>query len=123
MIAQESPQGSNDQAVTAPQQSTAQPSPTRVRVSQGIMKDLIIKKVNPKYPEDARKAHVEGRVTLQVTISKDGDVTQLHLVSGNPLLAPAAMDAVKQWKYKPYVLEGQPVEVESTATISFTLNG
>jgi protein TonB len=66
-------------------------------------------------------ARIQGRVVLKVVISKTGDVVSLALVSGDPLLAPAAIDAVKQWKYKPYLLNGNPVEVDTQVTVNFTL--
>lgn len=80
---------------------------------------LILHKVNPKYPAEAREKHIQGDVILQATINKQGDVAQLKLVKGDPILADAAMDAVKQWKYKPYLLNGEPVEVETTVKIIF----
>jgi protein TonB len=62
-------------------------------------------------------------VLLQAEISKDGTIENLHLLSGHPMLAPAAIEAVKQWKYKPYILNGEPVEVETQITVNFTLSG
>jgi protein TonB len=62
-------------------------------------------------------------VVLQAEISKEGSITNLHLISGHPMLAPAAIEAVKQWKYKPYILNGEPVEVETQITVNFTLSG
>jgi periplasmic protein TonB len=95
--------------------------PQRVRVSQGVMRGLIVTKVQPKYPEKARKKRIQGTVTMHVLISKDGDVATVELVSGDPLLAPAAMEAVKQWKYKPYLLNGQPVVVDTQIQVNFAL--
>lgn len=101
----------------------AQDKPQRVRVSQGVSQGLLIKKVTPDYPEGARKARVQGAIILQAIIDKDGNVLDLNLVSGHPMLAPAAIRAVKQWKYKPYLLNNQPVEVETQITVNFTLSG
>jgi protein TonB len=84
---------------------------------------LLVKKVAPPYPEDARQAHIQGSVVLQALIDKNGDVADLVLVSGHPMLAPAAIKAVKQWKYKPYLLNGQPVNVETQIVVNFALSG
>ena len=98
-------------------------TPQRVRVSQGVSQGLLIRQVKPNYPALARSARIQGAVVLQALISKDGSIENLHLVSGHPMLAPAAIDAVKQWKYKPYFLNGEPVEVETTINVNFTLAG
>jgi len=98
-------------------------TPQRVRVSQGVSQGLLIRQVKPTYPPLARQARIQGTVVLQAVISKDGSIENLHLISGHPMLAPAAMDAVKQWKYKPYFLNGEPVEVETTINVNFTLAG
>jgi TonB family protein len=94
----------------------------RVRVSQGVSNALIISKVPPVYPPEARAEKIEGDVLVRVRISKTGDVLEVNLISGHPLLAAAAIDAVKQWKYKPYLLNGNPVEVETQAKVNFTLS-
>ena len=98
-------------------------TPQRVRVSQGVSQGLLIRQVKPVYPPLAREARIQGTVVLQAVISKDGTIENLHLVSGHPMLAPAAIEAVKQWKYKPYFLNGEPVEVETTINVNFTLAG
>ncbi len=97
-------------------------APRRVRVSQGVSDALIVSKVPPVYPPEARAAKVQGDVLLKVRISKAGDVQEVNLISGHPLLAGSAIDAVKQWKYKPYLLNGNPVEVETQAKVNFTLS-
>jgi len=79
--------------------------------------------VAPEYPALARQARIQGTVVLQATIGKDGAIESLTLVSGHPMLAPAAIDAVKQWQYKPYFLNGDPVEVKTTINVNFTLAG
>ncbi len=94
---------------------------SKVRVSSGVAQGLLIRRVNPQYPQIARQARVEGRVVLQATIGKDGTVQNLHLVSGHPMLVQAAMDAVKHWLYKPYYLNGEAVEVDTTINVNFTL--
>jgi TonB family protein len=94
------------------EQSSQQPAqpPAPVRVSSGTMGAYNVKMVRPIYPSEAKS----GQVVLRVTISKQGDVTQVTPVAGSPILITAAIDAVEQWKYKPYVLNGQPVEVDTT---------
>jgi len=77
--------------------------------------------VQPEYPADAKADHVQGQVVLQATIDKEGNVAKLELVSGHPMLAPAAIEAVKQWKYRPYLLNGAAVEVETQVTVNYTL--
>ncbi len=98
-------------------------TPQRVRVSSGVSSGLLIRKVAPSYPPLARQARIQGVVILQAQISKDGSIQNLQLVSGHPMLAPAAIEAVKQWKYKPYLLNGEPVEVENQVQVNFTLAG
>jgi periplasmic protein TonB len=98
-------------------------TPTRVRVSSGVSNGLLIRKVNPVYPPLARQARISGTVLLQAQISKDGSIENLQLISGHPMLAPAAIEAVKQWKYKPYLLNGEPVEVDTQVQVNFTLAG
>lgn len=98
-------------------------TPQRVRVSSGVQSGLLVRKVNPAYPPLARQARIQGTVILQALISKEGSITNLQLVSGHPMLAPAAIEAVKQWKYRPYLLNGEPVEVETTIQVNFTLSG
>jgi protein TonB len=98
-------------------------TPQRVRVSAGVTSGLLVRKVNPVYPPLARQARISGTVILHAVISKDGSITGLSLISGHPMLAPAAIDAVKQWKYKPYLLNGEPVEVDTEVQVNFTLAG
>ena len=85
------------------------------------MSGLIRKKVAPEYPEKARKEHNQGTVVLQAIIGKEGDVENLQVISGNAMLAAASIEAVKQWKYKPYQLNGTPVEMETQVSVNFTL--
>jgi protein TonB len=95
----------------------------RVRVSTGVSTGLLIKKVQPNYPPLARQARIQGQVVLQAEISKEGTIQNLQLVSGHPMLAPAAIEAVKQWRYKPYLLNGEAVAVETQVVVNFTLSG
>jgi periplasmic protein TonB len=96
--------------------------PQRVRVSQGVTKGLLLAKIEPAYPTIAREARIQGQVVLNAIISKQGMIENLTLVSGHPMLVPAAIEAVSQWRYRPYLLNGQPVEVESTITVTFVLS-
>lgn len=98
-------------------------APQRVRVSQGVTEGLLINKVAPAYPVIAKAARVQGSVVLKAIINKEGAIQDLQLVSGHPMLAPAAIAAARQWRYRPYLLNGQPVEVETTITVIFTLTG
>src|SRR5271157_22295 len=98
-------------------------TPQRVRVSQGVSTGLLIKKVTPNYPQLAKQARIQGSVVLQAEISKDGTIQNLQLISGHPMLAPAAIEAVKQWRYKPYLLNGEPVAVETQVIVNFSLSG
>jgi periplasmic protein TonB len=95
--------------------------PTR-HISQGVMEGMLIDKVLPVYPTPARAMHIAGRVELQATISRDGTIDHLHVVSGPALLQAAALEAVRQWRYRPYLLNGEPVEVETTINVDFTMN-
>ncbi|HTT23643.1 MAG TPA: energy transducer TonB [Candidatus Sulfotelmatobacter sp.] len=98
------------------------PTPQRVRISQGVTRGLLIQKIEPQYPPLARAARVQGEVVLSAVIDANGQITNLQLVSGHPMLVPSAISAVKQWRYKPYLLNGQPVEVETTITVIFSLS-
>ena len=96
----------------------------RVRVSQGVTQGMVIRRVQPQYPQMAKIARVQGAVVLAAIIGKDGAIQNLHVVStASPLLNQAAIDAVKQWRYKPYILNGEPVEVDTTVTVNFSLSG
>ena len=101
--------------------SGATPSPLRVRVSNGVSQGLLLTKVQPIYPPDARAARIQGTVLMKATISTAGDVESLELISGHPMLAPAALEAVKLWKYRPYLLNGKAVTVETQITVNFAL--
>jgi protein TonB len=90
-------------------------------VSQGVSQGLLYKKVAPSYPQNALRMHIEGTVQLLATISKEGNITHIKVLSGDSQLARAANDAVKQWKYKPYLLNGEPVEIQTQVTVNFKL--
>jgi protein TonB len=95
--------------------------PQRLRISQGVTRGLLVHRVEPVYPPLAKAARVQGEVLLSAVIDINGQIQNLQLVSGHPMLVPAAIAAVKQWHYKPYLLNGQPVEVETTITVIFSL--
>jgi periplasmic protein TonB len=98
-----------------------QPGPQTLKVSQGVSQGLLIKKVSPAYPPQAMKSRLQGSVQLLATISKDGNITNVKALSGEAVLARAAMEAVKQWKYKPYYLNSEPVEIQTQITVNFKL--
>jgi len=92
---------------------------SHLRVSQGVMEGLLVHRVNPVYPPEARSRYIEGDVILQATIGKDGRIHNLRAVSGHPVLVEASIGAVQQWRYRPYLLKGEPVEVETTIKVQF----
>jgi protein TonB len=92
-----------------------------LNISQGVSRGLLFKKVQPVYPRSALSMRVEGTVELLATISKNGDISHVKVLSGDSQLAKAATEAVKQWKYKPYLLNGEPVEIQTQVTINFKL--
>jgi protein TonB len=98
------------------------PPPPRP-VSGGVMEGYLVKQVQPVYPRMAQIAGVQGDVILQAMIDREGRIEQLQAVSGHPMLVPAALDAVGQWRYRPYRLNGEPVEVETQITVRFILSG
>ena len=97
--------------------------PPTVRVSGGVAQGLLLRQVKPQYPPLARQARIEGTVVLQAVIGKDGTIQELRVASGHPMLTAAAIDAVKQWLYRPYLLNGEPVAVDTTVNVNFILAG
>lgn len=93
-----------------------------VIVSRGVSEGLLIHQVKPSYPPIALTAHIQGEVVLQAVIGKDGTIQNLRIVSGHPMLIKAAVDAVQQWRYRPYMLNGEPVEVETQVRVTFTIS-
>lgn len=127
-IAGDAPAGSEPArgtVATPAVQAAPQPGavPQRVRVSSRVAQGLLATKIPPGYPQEAKDRQIQGLVVLKVIIDKEGNVAHIELVSGDPLLSPAALDAVKQWKYKPYLLNQSPVEVETQVQVNFTLAG
>ena len=107
---------------TAPPPSVAKPVGPK-KVSSGVMAGNLVKSVDPPYPAMAKVAHIQGDVVLQATISKQGTIENLRAISGHPILIQAAMEAVRQWRYRPYELNNEPVEVETQITVIFSLSG
>jgi len=100
------------------------PTPVkRMRIASRVAEANLIHDVTPQYPPEAGRARLEGTVLLMAVIGKDGTVKDVRVESGLPILAQAAIDAVRQWRYKPYMIDGEPVEVDSRITINFTLSG
>jgi len=106
------------------QEKPAAPSapPKPIAVSQGVQSAKLIKQVKPAYPPLARQARLSGTVHLTAVIGRNGAIERLQLISGHPLLAPAAIEAVKQWLYRPTLLNGEPVEVVTEIDVNFTLS-
>jgi protein TonB len=97
--------------------------PKKLSISSGVMAGNLLDKTVPQYPAIAKAARIQGTVVLQATISKAGGIQNLRVISGPPMLQQAAMDAVRSWRYKPYLLNGDPVEVETTVNVVFNLGG
>lgn len=110
---------SNSSLAAVPTLSKPAAMPRRVRISQGVSRGLLVYRIEPPYPVLAQKAHIQGTVVLTALIDKEGIIQDLQVVSGHPLLAPAAIEAVKHWRYKPFLLNGQPVGVETSVTVNF----
>ncbi|MGA7794899.1 MAG: TonB family protein [Candidatus Acidiferrales bacterium] len=98
-------------------------APSRIKQGGNVTAASIINQTRPLYPPLARQARIQGNVVLHAIIDKDGKVAQLEVISGHPLLVQSALDAVKQWRYKPTLLNGDPVEVDTTITVTFTMGG
>ena len=98
------------------------PNMPQMRVSH-MMEGNLVHRVDPGYPPLARQARIQGSVVLRAVIDREGKITNLQLISGHPLLVQAAIDAVRQWRYRPYILNEQPIEVETQITVNFVLAG
>ena len=106
-------------AVISVPSSAPRPSLVALRVSQGVSQGLLIKRVQPLYPANAIAAHAQGAVEIEATIDKEGNVLNPKVLKGNPILAAAALNAVRQWRYKPYYLDGEPIEIQTQITVNF----
>ena len=91
--------------------------------TSSMLEGSLIRRVQPVYPPLARGARIQGSVILAALISKAGTMENLRLISGHPMLVPAAINAVSQWRYRPYILNSEPIEVETQITVNFTLSG
>jgi|SRR5580658_2714802 TonB family protein len=100
----------------------AQVRPAGIRVREDVIRTQREKRVDPAYPQAALKAGVHGLVELQVKISQTGEGQNVQLVSGDPILAPSAIEAVKHWHYKPYLLNGEPMTVFTKVTLNYKLS-
>ena len=98
-------------------------APKKVNISGGVAQGMLLSKTVPLYPAIAKAARVSGTVVLQATISKTGTIENLRVISGPAMLQQNALEAVKSWRYRPYLLNGDPVEVETTVNVVFTLGG
>jgi protein TonB len=113
--------GTNLIAIAGPVAPSLPPKAKQPPVSV-MMEGMILRRVQPVYPEAARKMRIQGPVVLQAIISKEGRIEHLQVVSGHPFLVKAAAEAVQQWRYRPYVLNGEAVEVETLVTVNFVLS-
>lgn len=98
-------------------------APKRLRISQGVSVGQLIARVQPEYPTIAKAARIQGTVVLNAWITKEGTIERLTVVSGHPMLVKAALDAVQQWRYRPFTLNGEPIQVETAVTVTFSMTG
>ena len=105
----------------APPPPPSAATPDRIKVGGEVQSASLVKQITPEYPGIAKSAHVSGTVTLRAIISKDGSIEKLEYVSGPPLLMASAIRAVREWRYRPTMLNGQPVEVDTTVQVVFSL--
>ena len=119
----ESPDDSNlNGLISSASSNLHKPSLATIKVSQGVSQGLLIKRVQPTYPPAALQLHAQGAVQIEATINKEGTVINPKVLKGDPILAHAALDAVRQWRYKPYYLDGEPVEIQTQITVNFKAN-
>jgi protein TonB len=114
---------SNLFAGTRPALPTPPPTITHVIRKSSMLEGNLLRRVEPVYPPLAKTARIQGSVVLVAVISKAGTIDNLHAVSGPPMLVPAAVNAVSQWRYRPYILNNEPIEVETQITVNFLLAG
>jgi protein TonB len=121
------PAGINSAAPASPHvtvgPSPANASSSRLRVSDGVSAGNLTAPIHAVYPQIARAAHVEGTVVIDAIISRTGSIESAHVLSGPPMLQQAALEAVRQARYRPFRLNGQPTEVQTTITINFRMGG
>jgi len=100
------------------------PAPVKgpIRVSSGVAAGQLLTSIQPVYPAIAKEAHISGTVVVQAMIAKDGSIQHVQVISGPPLLRQAALDAIARARYRPFLLNGEPVEIETTINVVFTMN-
>ncbi|HYA62908.1 MAG TPA: energy transducer TonB, partial [Candidatus Sulfotelmatobacter sp.] len=103
------------------QTNTGKPTTVRRRISEPVQAAMLIHRVEPSYPLLARQLHREGRVELRAIIATDGTIQGLEVITGDPLLIQSALAAVREWRYRPTILDGQPVEVETRITVIYSM--
>jgi periplasmic protein TonB len=106
-----------------PPPALPKPKPESVFRTSKFLEGMLVSRPQPVYPPLARAVRIQGSVVLAAVVSKDGTIKNLHALSGHPMLIPAAIDAVSQWRYRPYILNGEPIEVETQITVNFSLSG
>jgi protein TonB len=121
-VAVESPDSNNLSGLVNSGANLAKPTLAQIKISQGVSQGLLIKSVQPKYPAEALASHAQGVVLIEATIDKEGNVVHPKVVSGNSVLAKAALEAVRQWRYKPYYLNSEPVEIQTQIKVNFKGN-
>lgn len=115
--------GLGNYPVVVAKQSDRPKQPARINISSGVAAGALLNKTTPTYPAIAKAAHVSGAVLLHAIISKSGTIESLQVVSGPEMLRASALDAVRQWRYRPYLLNNEPTEVETTITVNFSFGG
>jgi protein TonB len=106
-------------ATPSPSPNAFVPGTKRIRISSGVAESLIRHKVNPVYPWDARVNHITGDVLIRIVIDRQGNVSNMTVIRGDPILIESAIKAIKQWKYRPYILNGEAIEAESVIKIQY----
>jgi TonB family protein len=107
------------EAQPQPQQQAPAPPHQRIRLSAEVLQGRLEHKVKPKYPDEAKQAHLKGTVRLRVLVGEDGSVKEAKPIDGDPVLAKAATDAVLQWRYRPFTLDGRPIQMEGEVDVKF----
>jgi len=108
------------QNVPAEKQPTPRPTDLRIRVSEGVLERMVLKKVLPQPPWSSDPAHGQGVITIAILVDYDGTLKSTSLISGDPVLANIAEHAIQQWQFKPYLINGESVQVESRVEMKFS---
>ena len=112
-----------EKLVAETQEETAHAGPQRIKIGMNVQAAKLVQKVGPKYPKEAKKKKLEGKVRLRIVVDRDGSVIKTETLSGHHILAKAATEAVRQWRYQTTLLNGQPVQVESEVELHFHRHG